>query len=122
MPPDEHMKDTAEPPVRNRTGLVFATLAVLTGIAIAWIDTRPGWDDTGVSVGLVFLSSALWGVLAPKRPWLTALAVGMWIPLANVVMSGNFGSVVALAIAFVGAYAGAGVRRVLQRDESRRVL
>jgi hypothetical protein len=67
MPQDEQMTDTAEPPVRDRTGLV-TVLAVLTGIAIAWIDTRPGWDDTGVTVGLVFLFSALWGALAPKRP------------------------------------------------------
>jgi hypothetical protein len=109
---DEHMTDTAEAPVRDQTGRV-TVLAVLTGIAIAWIDTRPGWDDTGVTVGLVFLFSALWGALAPKRPWLTALAVGVWIPLANIIVAGNFESSVALIVAFAGAYAGAGVRRML---------
>jgi hypothetical protein len=39
--------------------------------------------------------------------------VGIWIPIANVVMTGLYASLFALAIAFVGAYAGALARRSL---------
>jgi uncharacterized membrane protein len=108
---NEHITDTTELPVRDQTGLVIV-FAAITGIALAWIDTRPGWDDTGVTVGLVFLFSALLGALMPRRPWLAALAVGVWIPLANIIFYGNFGSAVALVIAFLGAFAGAGVRKI----------
>jgi hypothetical protein len=39
--------------------------------------------------------------------------VGLWIPLFGISSSANYGSLLALAIAFVGAYSGMLVRRVL---------
>jgi hypothetical protein len=41
-----------------------------------------------------------------QRPWLLALAVGMWIPLRGIIVTHNYGSILALIIAFVGAYGG----------------
>jgi hypothetical protein len=82
-------------------------LAIILGITIGWIDTRPHWDDTGVSVFMILVASAFCGYLSNKSPWLIALAVGIWIPLFNLVFSHNFvGSLIALVPAFIGAYVG----------------
>jgi uncharacterized membrane protein len=87
--------------------------AVALGLLIAYIDTRPNWDDTGVIALALVVSCAVLGALSPERPWLWALAVGCWIPAFNIALSGNLGSIIALAFAFAGAYAGMAVRKTL---------
>jgi hypothetical protein len=89
-------------------GALLGALAL--GLGIAWVDSRPGWDDTGVTAGLVILSAAAFGAAMPRHPWLWALAIGAWIPLVAIVQSRNAGALLALAIAFAGAYAGWGAR------------
>ena len=89
--------------------------AIAAGIAILWIDTRPGWDDTGITVSLILMSSAILGFSTPKRAWLMALAVGIWIPLWYAVVRNSFSPAFALVVAFVGAYVGAMVRWLLLR-------
>ena len=86
--------------------------AVAMGLAIAWVDSRPHWDDTGISVGMIFLGCALLGALRPTRAWQWALSIGVWIPLWGVLLSHNYGTFLALIPAFLGAYIGAGVRIV----------
>jgi uncharacterized membrane protein (DUF441 family) len=88
-------------------------LALVSGMMICWIDTRPAWDDTGITVGLILITSAILGTIEPKRAWLTAIAVGLWLPLWNIVFSGTYASSVALLFAFAGAYAGAVFRWIL---------
>ena len=89
-------------------------LAALTaGIMIGYIDSRPTWDDTGVTAAALFATSLVLGALAPQRPWATALLVGAWIPLFGILMHANYGSLLALAFAFAGAYAGMLLRRAL---------
>ncbi|MCA9917260.1 MAG: hypothetical protein KC445_04875 [Anaerolineales bacterium] len=90
--------------------LAFAAAGI--GMALAWIDQSPGWDDTAVLIMLVLLSSGLFGLMAPKRSWLWALLIGGGIPLAGIVWQGSFAGAVALVIAFVGAYVGMGVRQL----------
>lgn len=87
-------------------------LALAAGLALAWIDARPGWDDTGLLVGALLLVAGGFGLLAPRRPWVHALAIGVWIPLAGIVRTHNYGSLMALAVAFAGAYGGAAARRL----------
>jgi hypothetical protein len=94
---------------------VLAIVAIALGLAIAWIDSRPGWDDAGLTAGAVFLAAAFFAALVPRRPWLWALAVGAWIPLFGIIGSRNTGSLLALGIAFAGAFAGAFVRKSLAR-------
>lgn len=91
---------------RSKT-IALLVPALIFGLAIAWIDSRPGWDDSGVSAMLVLCSTAILGAAMPKRAWLWALAVGIWIPLLGLTVSHNTGSLLALVIAFAGAYAGA---------------
>lgn len=83
------------------------------GLLVAWVDSRPSWDDAGITAGLILLTAALFGALRPTRPWVWGLAVGIWVPLLGIAAHSNFGSLLALAAALIGAYAGAFARRAL---------
>lgn len=87
--------------------------AAALGIFIARVDSRPGWDDTGITVGAILLSCAVLGGVSPKHAWQWALAVGIWIPLSETIWLHNNGSILALVPAFLGAYAGAGLRSLV---------
>ena len=88
-------------------------LAVVCGLLIAWVDSRPSWDDTGVTVGAVFLAAAFFAALLPRHPWLWGLAIGAWIPVFGIFQNHSYGSLVALAVALLGAYVGAFARKAL---------
>jgi hypothetical protein len=96
-----------------KKSVLLGILAVGIGLLIAWIDTRPTWDDTGITVAAIFGSTLLLGAALPGRAWLWALAVGIWIPLFNIVLNSNYGAVASLVVAFAGSYAGAFLRRAL---------
>lgn len=91
----------------------FSILLILSGMAgllIAWNDNRPGWDDTGITAGLIVLSAALFGYLSPSRPWIWALSVGIWIPLYSIVSLGDFKMLLVMLFGFAGSYLGAAVK------------
>ena len=92
---------------------ILLSVALVLGGLLTYVDSSPGWDDTGVMAGAIFLASGLLGFLGPQRPWLWALALGLWIPLLGIVREQNYGSLVALVLAFAGAYAGMAVRRAV---------
>jgi len=84
--------------------------AVAAGIAIAYIDSRPTWNDAGITAFAMLGVALLVALASPRRPWLTALAVGIWIPAHAVVRSGNPEALVMLVVVLfpmVGAYIGA---------------
>ena len=90
-------------------------IAVLLGLAIAYMDSRPHWDDAGITAGSMFAFAAVLGAIAPERPWLWALGVGVWIPLRMIAHARTFGSLAGglavLAFPIAGAYAGTFVQR-----------
>lgn len=92
----------------------LAALAIVTGLAIAWVDSRPVWDDAGITAGLLVLAAAGFGALRPSKPWLWGLAVGVWVPLLEIGHVGP-GSLLALAAALSGAFLGAWTRLALRR-------
>ena len=92
---------------------LLMALATAIGLALAILDTRSNWDDTGTIAMAVLISCATLGAIAPARPWLWALAVGIWLPVLNIALAGNYGSLLALAFAFAGAYAGMAARKTL---------
>jgi hypothetical protein len=94
---------------------MLVVVALGLGLAIAYVDSRPNWDDTVVTAVAILVSCGLLGAMGPKLPWLWALAVGLWIPLCGIVRAQNYGSLLALAVAFAGAYAGMALRRVSAR-------
>jgi hypothetical protein len=89
---------------------ILLAVAVLAGLFSAWVDSRPTWDDTGILVGGLLLVSGLLTLLGGRRPWLIALAVGIWIPVHDIYLSHDPRMLVVLLIPLVGAYAGWAVR------------
>ncbi|HEX5240056.1 MAG TPA: hypothetical protein VFW20_03575 [Candidatus Limnocylindrales bacterium] len=87
--------------------------AVAAGLVIAWLDSRPSWDDTGITVGLLFVASAAAAFVAGRRPWLWALLVGGPLPLIEIAMDGTLASLIALTFGAVGAALGWAIRRGL---------
>lgn len=92
---------------------VILAVAVGLGLLITWVDSRPTWDDAGITAGAILILTGLLGLSMPQRPWLWALAVGIWIPAQDIFLHHNFGLSPVIVIAFVGAYAGALVRKAL---------
>jgi hypothetical protein len=85
-------------------------IAIVIGHMFAYIDSRPDWDDAGALAVSIAIVCAILAYLYPRRPWIWAIAVGVWIPLHNLIHNGNFGSLLALAFAAAGAYLGAWLR------------
>ena len=84
-------------------------IAVGIGLLAAYVDSRPNFDYTGVlAIGILFACFVV-GAIGLKHPWLYALSIGIWIPLHNIIANQNYGSLLALAFAFIGAYLGAWV-------------
>ncbi len=90
----------------KKASVVLLIPAIIAGVAIAWIDSRPNWDDTGISVLMVLVAAAIFGFFSSEKPWLTALAVSIWIPVLGILSTHNFGSLLALVPGFAGAYLG----------------
>jgi hypothetical protein len=90
--------------------------ALAFGIAITYIDSRPTWDDTGITAGAMLLGAGVLGLLGPRRPWAWALLVGFWIPayaIARAPSTGSLAMLIVLVFPFVGAYLGMALRRGL---------
>jgi hypothetical protein len=89
---------------------ILLAIAVIAGLFFAYVDSRPTWDDTGITVGIILLTSGLLALIGFQRPWLLALAVGLWLPLYEILTTHAYASMVALVSAFIGAYGGWVVR------------
>jgi hypothetical protein len=87
--------------------VVLALTACVIGWGIGYIDSRPGWDDTGITAGALLLSGVILGAAMPRWAWLTGLALGVPVFIMNAVLHGNYGSALAIGIALVGAAIGA---------------
>jgi hypothetical protein len=92
--------------------LVLLLLAIGLGVLIAYADSRPNWDDTGITAGVIFVICAVLATLRPDWAWLWALLVGVWIPLLGIPHQ-NYASALALAVAFLGAYSGVLLRKLV---------
>jgi hypothetical protein len=86
--------------------VIAAALAVVAGLGIAWLDTGPGWDDTGITAGLLVLTAGLAAGVSGRRPWLWALLVGLPTPLVELAGGGDVASLAAIALAAAGAAGG----------------
>ena len=88
-------------------------IALAAGALVAWIDTRPGRDDPGVTAGRLFLAAGVLGISWPRRAWVWALAVGGWIPARSIARHHSYAMLLALLITLTGAYLGVAARRAL---------
>jgi len=97
----------------KKTFNYIATLSVFVGLAIAWNDSQPNWDDTAITVCMILFAAAIFGFLSFEKPWLIALLVSIWIPLWAIVHTHNFGGFLAFIPGFAGAYLGYYIRKIL---------
>jgi hypothetical protein len=97
---------------------ILLVAAVIFGLLVAYVDTRPNWDDTGITVFALLIGSAMIGLLLEKRPWLYALAIGLWLPLWYILTTHNLSMLLLLAIPFIGVFIGwalrLGIRKLRQ--------
>ncbi|MEP7135704.1 MAG: permease prefix domain 1-containing protein [Chloroflexota bacterium] len=95
---------------------LLLAIAGLAGLFSVYVDSRPHWDDTGLLAAGLLLVSGLLTLLGHRRPWLIALAIGIWIPMYEIYLSRDFKFLVILLIPFLGAYVGwlaqLGIRKV----------
>jgi hypothetical protein len=94
---------------------LLALIAAPLGLAIASVDARPTWDDTGITAGVVLVSAFVVSALAGRRPWLWALLVGVWVPAITILNGGDPAAFLALGFALAGAYAGDATARLWRR-------
>jgi len=95
---------------------LLTLVAAASGLGIAYMDSRPGFDDTGITAGLLLIAAGCLGSAAPQRPWLWALMIGLWIPLHAIASQhsvASLGMLLVLAFPFAGAYAGTALRTYL---------
>jgi len=100
---------------KNKMQNLLLAAAVLAGLFATYVDSRPTWDDTGILAFGILIVSGLITLLGYRRPWVIALAVRIWIPLHDIFIFHNYGSILALVFAFVGAYGGWLVRLGIEK-------
>jgi hypothetical protein len=91
-------------------------IAIVCGLAIRWMDSSPGWDDTGITAGMLLATAGILALIAPRRVWLWALGVGVWIPLHAITTNGDWRMLAVLLFPLAGAYAGLGIRKLAARS------
>ena len=91
----------------------LTAIALAFGGLVTYVDSRPTWDDTGVTAGTLLVISGMFGFVEPRHPSLWALALGVWIPLLSILRTQNYSAMLALIVTFVGAYGGMALRRWL---------
>ena len=94
---------------------ILLVLGVLAGVFLAYVDALPKWDDTGILAGGLLLVSGLLTLLGYRRPWLLALAIGLWIPLHDIYLTHDFRMLLVLIFPFSGAYLGWAVHLGLRK-------
>ncbi len=85
---------------------LLLAVAASAGLFSAYVDSRPNWDDTGILIGGLLLVSSLLTLLGHRRPWLIALAVGIWVPAYEIFKSHDLMMLIILLIPLIGAYGG----------------
>ena len=94
---------------------ILLIVGLLAGLFFAYVDALPNWDDTGILAGMLLLTSGLLTLLGYRRPWMMALAVGLWIPLHDIFISHDWRMLLVLLIPLVGAYAGWAAHQVFRK-------
>jgi hypothetical protein len=97
--------------------LALLAIGAAGGILLAYIDSLPKWDDAGIIAGGLLLISGLLTLLGYRRPWLMALAAGLWVPLRGIAVTRDLSLLLLLVFPFLGAYAGFLVRSGLIRGQ-----
>jgi len=98
---------------RGRADLTLVPIALILGLGVAWMDSRPGFDATGITVVLLLTGALATAAVSGRRPWLWAMLVGAWTPIIEIGGGGGPASLAALVIAGVGATIGYLIARLV---------
>jgi uncharacterized ion transporter superfamily protein YfcC len=98
----------------GRRDAFLVVLSIGIGLVIAYLDSSPTWDDTGITATMLLLMAALISGLSARRPWLWAILIGAWIPIVEF-SSAGWAGLMAIGVAAIGATAGYLLARVGQR-------
>jgi hypothetical protein len=101
--------------IGRRDGLLALVTGAI-GLMLGYLDSRPSWDDTGITATLLLLGSAMAAGLSGRRPWLWALLTGIWIPLFEVWGPAGLASLAALGVTTFGAFGGYLLVRISPRQ------
>ncbi|HEY5535617.1 MAG TPA: hypothetical protein VIL99_11885 [Ignavibacteria bacterium] len=99
-------------PLDNKFWL-FLVLSLASGLFIGWVDSRPNWDDTGITVLLILVATFIIGFFAENTVWVFALIVGLCVLDFNVILHNNYGSALSFVFAFIGAYSGVIFKKII---------
>jgi hypothetical protein len=89
-------------------------IALIIGMGIGYVDSRPGWDDSGITAMTLLLGGTALAFRRPSLWWLWALLVGFGTPALNLATGGGVGSIAAVAFALIGAGLGALARTLIR--------
>ena len=96
-----------------RDDRLLTPIATFMGLGIAWLDSRPGYDATGVTVVLLLLGAMAVAAASGRRPWLWAVQVGVWVPLFEIGGPTGAASLAALVVTISGAAIGYVIARIV---------
>jgi hypothetical protein len=96
---------------------LLGPLTLLAGIAIAWADTRPTWDDAGITAGALFLVAGL-AAAGGVRLWVAATVTVLPLMIAEV-RGGSAMLLIPPAVALAGACGGWLLRHIGARRQTR---
>ncbi len=88
-------------------------LAIVLGVIIAWIDSGPNWDDSGITAAMIVLVSGVISIIYPSRPLIWGLAVSAWIPIYGIIKTGNFSLLFILLFGLGGAFLGSFIHKLI---------
>jgi hypothetical protein len=97
--------------------LILIILSLLAGILIGWIDSSPLWNDTGITAGLILISSFIIGLLTKRKAWIPALITGLSITSLNFIASNRLDSAISILFSLAGAYSGVSLKFLLKRNK-----
>jgi len=95
-------------------GFLICIGLLCAGAAIAWVDSRPTWDDTGVTAGAIVITAAV-GTLVGVRYWMSAVLTVA--PILLMEARTGAGVLLVAPLAVVGSAAGGAIRRLARRQE-----
>jgi len=98
----------------RKSAVLAPAVGLLLGAGIGYVDSRPTWDDTGITVGAVVLCAFVAAAISPRWAWLSGLAVGLPVLAFNAVLHGSYASAAAVGVGVVGAGIGYAAGKLLR--------
>jgi hypothetical protein len=101
--------------MRDKGQAILLAVGVAVGLGLAYLDSLPNWDDSGILAAGMLIASGLLTLAGGRPAWLVALSIGIWIPARAILGGGDPLIAAVLVFAFLGSYAGSLFRAGIAR-------